>query len=211
MVPGGEINAGLDDIFYIGPALDSTAAEFFGGTSGGPFSLVDIDGETLGGGSSTRYRQTRSGRLGLAAVWRRQLAPKLRLDARLSLAAGQSRFFLPDGAGILAEPISIAFQHRTIGAEAGLSHPLAGRAVPGLWLDGGIGGQAARVATHISSALLDVRHQSSHGDVYAYAGLSFSHPAGTGAKAGQGVRISTRLKQYRRSGSVLEAGISLRF
>ena len=197
-----------DDGFYQAPALNVTAARFFGPAPDNPLSFVDIDGDTLVPGSSTAYRRLRNEQSALALHLFHPLSPRLHLTGRLSLALGHSRYYLPDGAGILADPITISFAHSTLGAEIGLAYDLIPK-TRRTRIGAGFGGQYAYIHTAITSALLDVQNISPHQDGYVY--LSADLRLTGNKKPGPEVILKARLKYYRMSGPVLQAGISLGF
>ena len=113
------LDIGQDDTYYIPPALDATAAQFFN-VSGGTGNAIDIDGDTLSSSSDTPYSRTQTQQLRLGARAELPLSPHLSLSGAMTLAKGKSRYLLPNGAGILSDPITIRFDTTTVELETGL-------------------------------------------------------------------------------------------
>ena len=90
---------------------------------------------------------------------------------RLSLAHGDSDYALPDGAGILTDPIAVAFTSDAASVETRIGwQVLAGRRYSPRLIAGG-GAVVHRTTTRINSALLAVRHKSTHSDGFVTLGL----------------------------------------
>lgn len=158
-----------------------------------------------GGGSSIPYRErhSRETALGLAARWP---AGERAVAVRALAGGGGGRYHLPEGAGILTDPITIRARTRFIEATAmvaqrfALPLPLPGAAT----LAGGVGVRHLRSRLEIRSALLDVRDTTvqSRGFVQLEARYDLVGPPGPGG----GIGLVAQGRLYGRRTGLLRTG-----
>lgn len=193
---------GTDDGYYISPALAATSEQFFGapGAPGPVGVFVDIDGDTLSTGSTTRFEKKRTGRIGVSATLSRPISDRLHLIGGVSLTGGESQYFLPDGAGILVDPITIGFRHQTLSAELGAAFKLAETSYGVTRISGGVGQQYSRVQTSVTSALLNVQNTSLVSDQFTFVGIESQFRKPDMAST---ITLNTRLKKSTSSEYVL--------
>lgn len=165
---------GSDRAAITNPALAAMAEAFVRGdrrsrpAAGGGFLLIDPD--VLKPGSETPRRLVRDRSVALVHERAVPLGQDLAAYGSLTAGLGQTRHRLPEGMGVLTDPARIGLTSLTLQPEAGLQRRWQG---PGsdLTVAAGLGIQASLTETTVSSALLDVRHRSSH--VMPYAALRF--------------------------------------
>ncbi len=153
---------GQDRRGMVEPALHATAAAFAAGAApdgrAPPAALrLEIDPDALGPDSDTPHRLVRDRMAGLRLARPVPLAGGWDLEPSALLAVGESRYRLPQGMGILTDPVEIGF--RTVSATPELA---LGRGMRvGDWdgrLSLGLGAQLARSRVTVRSDLLDVTH-----------------------------------------------------
>ena len=208
-----------DDIYNIPSSLDATATQFFSAapsrgltragqsaSASGGF-VIDIDKDTLSSGSDTVYTEQASSKLQLRAGLERPLGDHMALVGGVSLSRGASRYFLPDGAGVLVDPITIKFDTTGIEVDAGLA-VFTGRKVESRF-DIGIGGTLTNTRTRITSALLNVTNKNTYSAGFIYTGIQL---AVRPTKPGQPeLQLKARVKYYPDAGFSLRSGIALAF
>jgi len=206
------LQVGQDGTQFIAPALEATAEQFFrpGGGSATPGTvLVDIDKNTLSANSKTPYRNVRSRQIALAARLDHPLGKNLSFRGALALTQGNSRFVLPQGAGVLRDPITIRFSTQSVEIETGLVLTVARQAPVETQLEFGIGGKLARTRTHIGSALLNVQNISTSQTGFAFAGISLK--LSPEAIADHPARLVSRVKISPTKAVSLQTGLSVDF
>ncbi|NOX72174.1 MAG: hypothetical protein GXP03_00630 [Alphaproteobacteria bacterium] len=198
-----------DDPYYISSALTATSNQFFGGAPPStPTSFVDIDGDTLSPTGSTPFEAKYSHRIGVSGTVTIPLRGAIQAVGRITISSGQSRFYLPNGVGILVDPINIGFDHQSLRAELGLSFALSETRFGTTRLEGGAGGVVSRISTKVTSALLNVQNNSFSGDGYLFAGIEFQPPANWFTST---IILKTRVRVYRASGFTIQSGIQFDF
>jgi len=170
------LHAAPDEAVFVGQALDSTVQAFIGpgsaapaaGASGtGPgFILGGITGDTLSPDSTTPHRLDQSLRGYATAEAQFPLGHRLHATQRLALGQGHSRYALPEGSGILADPITINFATRFVAVETGVVWDAALAPHLGMELGVGVGVRMTQTTTRITSALLDVHNISHQQDAF---------------------------------------------
>jgi hypothetical protein len=170
------VQVAADETSFVTQALDATVTQFIGpqtgstgaGRAGGTSSvgLGGITANTLSPGSGTAYTRSQSQRR-LVALDIRQPLPgsqdkkaQWQLTGRLALGQGNSQYLLPEGAGILKDPIRIDFDTHFASAETGLAWQRPFGTQSGAELGLAVGQRLTQSHTQISSALLDVRNDS---------------------------------------------------
>lgn len=154
-----DLFADKDEVAYVEGALDSTIQAFSG--DGGSSNLVtEIPSDFLEEqpGETLAYTLPRSQMLGVRLQAERAMSDKAAWVASVGASLGRSDYRLPDGAGILVEPIDIKFRTGTVDLAAGARR----RLIDGRWMDIDLTGTAGilvtRTKTHITSPVLDVEH-----------------------------------------------------
>jgi hypothetical protein len=171
------VQVASDETSFLTHALDATVTQFVGPQTKGPkagvvaggqstVSLGGITAHTLTPKSGTAYIRNQSVRRFVALEMQQPLMDrqgKVRnwhLTGRVALGQGNSQYKLPDGIGILKDPISIDFDTHFISTEAELAwkKPLGTQAGAALGL--ALGQRTTHSQTKITSALLDVHNNS---------------------------------------------------
>lgn len=193
-----QVIGGQDRRGAVVPALEATADAFLGGS--GSIGGGAGGGGVLGPDSTTPYRLTGDRQIALRLARPVPLQGGWSVEPGLRLAAGQSRFHLPQGMGILTDPTQVGFQTLALTPEASLvySRPL-GPVVGSVRLGGGV--QLAQVTTTLRSALLDVRHSGRVSSGVVWLGFGLADPA-----RGLAAVVEGRVYQGRRA----EFGAELR-
>lgn len=154
-----EITVMQEDQGYAPAAIDHAVDSFLGdwraragSGAGGGFG---------GGGSTPAYRTQRSLETAFGIRARQQLDPRWQLEGVIRGGRGQGRHFLPHGAGIFKDPITIAADTRFAEAEAAITHRLGPgflpEAVPGsVSVSAGLGVRQVHSRMRINSALLAI-------------------------------------------------------
>lgn len=186
--PVVSVQAGQAVLLAAPAALDAAGAAFVGGGAGG--GLPGLDGALLTGGAGTAVQTRRSRSLGLAAGLHQPLGPgpgggMLGLSGRVVLGASQAGWHLPQGLGLLVDPMDIRITARTLAPELRLhwDRPLAGGAVR-LGLSAGAGVLLADSRTRARSALVALDHRSRQRQPYGLAGASLRRDLPGGGSAG---------------------------
>ena len=204
-----------DGRHFIPPALTATARAFVGGAATPPAGPAappaaglpfEIGADTLSPDSGTPYRRTASRRIGVGVVVDGRLTGPLGWEGAVRLSRGQSRYVLPQGLGVLVDPITIAFDTDQLDAEAGLT--LHGqqwhRVQPIFGVGGGV--SLTRTKTRINSALLNVSNRSTHQQEFVYVSVGLEHPVGR-AK----VALKSRAYFHRDAGLSFQSGLAVRY
>lgn len=211
------IGYGQDDLFFIPDALQTTADAFFtpapsripAGPPAAGGLAVDIDKDTLSPNSGTPYQTEQSRQLRVGARLEQPLGGNFALGVGAALTYGKSRYLLPEGAGILTDPITIRFASQGIELDTGLIwRKQHSRRVSSRY-EMGVGGSLTRTRTQIESALLDVDSTAtqSAGFLYTDVGLGL-HPKSDSLPS---VQLRTRLKAYPNIGLSLQTSLSTAF
>lgn len=205
------LEAAQTDEFFIPDALETAGRQFFGarrGPAAAPGGLLNgIGRDTLTSGSGTPYARTMTRSLALGLAAERPLGRNLSLVGRVQAARGQSRYSLPQGAGVLVDPITVRFSGVALDAGGGLALHTARTRRWGAQAEVGAGVAAARVKTQISSALLDVRSRSTTRAGYVYVGFGARYTP----ERGPAVHLGGRVKYYPTEGAAPQAVLRLMF
>ncbi len=204
------LEAAQNDEFFVPDALEAAGRRFFASAPRGSDARGLISGigrDTLSSGSGTVYDQAISQSLALGAVSERPLTPHLSLALRAHVARGRSRYELPEGAGVLVDPITVRFSGVAVDVGAALTvhtkrdRPLSAQA------ELGAGVSAARVRTEIRSDLLDVRNRTTTHAGYVFVGLGARYETEVGVV----LHLGGRVKYYPGEGVAPQAAIRLEF
>ncbi|MDT8857673.1 hypothetical protein RNZ50_22025 [Paracoccaceae bacterium Fryx2] len=189
--PEVAISRGVADRFFIEGALQGTADAFVGEartasaisrSGSGGFELADIDGSTLSPSSGTPYRKELDRATSLSVAVMQDLTPAVGLKTTVRLGTGETHYLLPEGSGILTDPIGIDFELQSVSGEVVAVWQGRCRGACRVSYAAGFGVAAVRARTWVQSALLDVRHESRHSDTYGVASvrLGLAPPGGRG-------------------------------
>lgn len=154
-----EIFVDKDDVAFVEGALSSTI-DAFNGSGSGPHPVGEIPPDFLENDPNNRlvYTRQRLQMLGGRVLAERPFSQRAAWVASASASLGRSDYRLPNGAGILVEPINIKF--RTVGID--LAAGTRFRVIDGDKMDLDVTGTAGifvtRTKTHIGSPVLDVTH-----------------------------------------------------
>lgn len=169
-------------------ALEATADQFLGephlrpdpvpAASSARTGTIRLSRDTLSPDSDTPHHKSLGRQLSLRNEVSTELAPGLRGVASLTAGLAQSRYHLPDGLGVLADPTTIGFSSVSVDPALGLVW------TPGLDLPSGgqlhlgiaAGREVARIRTTVRSALLDVTNYSTQSQGYVEFGLGLELP-----------------------------------
>lgn len=215
-----------DDGFYTGPALRSTARAFFqpapgpnpnlaypnpasGQNHGAMGPLVNINEDTLSDDNDAAYRRVQSYQLRARQRFSQPLGRGLALGAAVQLSQGHSRYELPQGAGVLVDPIAISFDTTALELSTGLGFEPRSRGRLGAQVELGVGGVLFHTRTRISSALLDVRHNATGrlGFGYASFGVTLAPRQGNAPT----IALNSRVAYYPQGGVSVRSGLGLDF
>jgi len=205
-----------DDQHYIPSALDTAGRRFFqpsarakpanrSETARSP--LIDINENTLSSSGGVKFSQTRSHKTEAAVGLKKKLTGKWSATARARLFAGQSSYHLPEGIAPFSDPIDISFRTRGAGVEAGLLFETGERVTSAFEI--GAGQTYTRSRTHIRSALLDVRSDTSDTSGFVYSAIQVGLRPGKIKKPSLSLR--TIAKYYPGEGGSVQTGVVLGF
>lgn len=173
----GQVAAG--QVAYVGPALAQARDNFFGDGGGGSGG-----GGATGGGFGLDEAVTLQGAAPsvVALAWTRQedLGGDWHLQSALRLSHQEARAYLPEGLGVLTDPMRVRLWAEAAAVEVSLGRTHgAGRG----WTWGyaaGVGLQQIAARAHLQSALIDVASRVDLTQPYTVLSGRVSHPAGVG-------------------------------
>jgi hypothetical protein len=148
---------------FIGPATPASGGESQTGTTR---TAGGITGASLSPNSATPYFRGKNARLFAEADLRYPLRSGFQLAGRMTAGQGYSHYTLPDGAGILKDPVDITFKTRFVTAEAGViwEHPLSPHTT--VALGAGAGLRLTHSKTAVTAPVLRIYNTSSQQDRY---------------------------------------------
>lgn len=170
-------------LVYATPTVIAAKRDFFGTDpgggpddgSGGSVLFGDVDGVVVRGTVPS---------VSGVAVTRRDRVAGVELRSQIAAEYGELDASLPDGLGILTDPIRVTMWQRSLRAQvtAGKSQPLGN----GWQVDyaAGLGWVQYAATGYFRSALLDLRSHSTGGVPYAVLDASLTPPRGPGLLAG---------------------------
>lgn len=188
----------VGDTSRVDLALESAVQSFLdipsggrgGGTSAGS-SGASSGGSIFDTGGGTRIDRGRARKTGVVLGARQPVGKRGHLSHELGLFRLSSDYGLPDGAGVLTDPILVRFDTTAVSAETRYLHPLwpGGSHVPqGI---AGAGLQLAHTRVRLDSALLAVDHSSTALDPFLSLGLHV--PIVGTARASIGIQVVGRI------------------
>ncbi len=189
-----------DDMFYARDATGKAVDTFLAG--GSSFNLPQVF-ET----ANTRISRIFGYQIGVATRRESPLTPRVSLFGSASASLGQGRLRLPDGAGVLIEPINMDYTSLMAEGQLGIRQRLPVSARVSVGLAATLGMKAALTATHISSPVLAIANNSRFADPYIGARVEIGpatlrrHPLGFGLE----------IRRYRSMGQTASASLSLGF
>jgi len=186
-----QISLAQGDLSRVDLALEQTVTALVGPTNpddggdGGLISQIPSDVLTRKRSSRTPLHRNRVRSIGIAVGQAVPLSHRWEITNSLSLSHAQSTYSLPHGAGILTDPITLAFATTALSAEteAGWAVLPNRRYSPRLTVGGGA--VVMFTKTRINSALLAVQHNSRHTDWFATLGIQqplYVPPQGQGPR-----------------------------
>lgn len=193
------------DFFYADDALDKTIDAFNGPDDELPNDILSDDST-----SGVPFTQSFSQLYGVKLRLQQPLTNRLSLTSGGMVGVGQAEFLLPDGAGVLVEPINVRFTTLTGEVEAGLLYEIpVGQRVTSRF-KGALGVRGAITRTDVTSPVLDVKHTSTTTTPFAAVGIAITYRA---SKRTNGTKLvlDTELRQYQGVGLAIRSGISLEF
>jgi hypothetical protein len=191
-------------MFYARDAIIKGANTFLSGsTSGSGFDLAHAFDS-----NSTRVDRLYGWQLGTSAMLERPLASRLHLTGHSRASIGSGRLRLPDGAGVLIEPIIINFTSLITEADLGIGQDIPISSNTTLGISTHIGVQAALSNTRINSPVISIENNSAFADPYIGAQLEMRRKPANPA-SGQTIGIDVDFRYYRTMGQTLSAGISI--
>ena len=205
---GGELGlelsgqAAAGQVSYVGPTLAQARRDFFGdddGAGSGPGSGAGEGGGAAGGFGLDEAVNLRAAPPSVTAVsvtQRGKLGQGWHLRSALTLAHDQALASLPEGLGVLTDPMQVE-----ISAEAAAVQVTLGRRqdLSRLWsLDyaAGLGLQHVATKAHLQSALIDLRTRVNLTQPYAVVSGRLAHAAGFGL-TGDVMVFQTGAAEYR--------------
>lgn len=172
------LEVGADETVFVRPGLEAAVTRFLGPPRDGEDGpLGPITSDTLSPGSDTPYQRVTGVQRRAEGRARARLRPHLSWAGRAGLGQGRSRYHLPEGAGILTEPIDIRFDTHFAVLEAGVvwDWPLGPRAGTELGLGAGL--RHTNIKTAITSPLLAVAADADSTDAFmALRGRFWARP-----------------------------------
>ena len=175
-----ELQAGHDSARTYGANLDQAQTNFVGGTQQGN-KLISSDSLKPKPGKPVELKSSRS--LAVSLKSRRDLGSKRQMVRALKVTQGQSRYFLAQGLGIFADPVTIDFQSVAVTPTVGMSYLLYQRNRLGVTAEAGVGGEYTQVYSSVQSALLDVRTPHNQLDGLAYVTGTAAYQVANGVTA----------------------------
>jgi hypothetical protein len=168
-----------DESVFVAPALDATVRHFIGPQPERPgpaesTQLGNISRDSLSPQSDTPFYRQPSQRYLMTLQYQTPISKTVSSQTRLSIGQGSSRYVLPQGSGILGDPITIVFNTQFATIETGLAWHAKLARNRSVDVSAGTGLHLVTADTRITSALLDVAHTSTsrHGFYAVRAGLS---------------------------------------
>lgn len=205
-----------DDTHNIPSALEATANQFFrvpalppapAAAARAPVLPAAAGGFVVDMGSDTPHSVQSSARVRLRAGLEQPLSDHVSLVGGASVSRGQSRYLLPEGIGILVDPMTIRFVTTGLELDAGVA-VYAGNRIE-TRLAAGVGGTLTHTRTQITSALIDVRNASydKAGFVYVSGQLGLL-PANPGWPK---LRLGSRARFFPGTGVSVQTELALDF
>lgn len=193
-----------DGGFFGGGSADEDGDEDGAGGFTGTFSLPGT-GDILDGLPEYREEHSAERGVGLAAIWNtgRRTQPLVRVET----GTGTSTYDLPDGAGILSDPIRITADTTYYQGEVGLRHvvPLAN------WLsaemEATVGARSVQNRLKVKSALLDI--EDDYDTTRGFAGVAGSVTIAPPALKGAYLALEARGRAYDRTTGSGQAGAKI--
>ncbi|GAA6201813.1 hypothetical protein NBRC116599_30390 [Aquicoccus sp. SU-CL01552] len=199
-------------------SLDTAGTRFLSGSGGAgaatappgasaPIGVLNIDKDTLSSTSGVAYRRTKNAKLQASVSLEKPVSRHVSLHGRGSIFTGKSRYVLPEGVGILVDPMTISFNTTGVEVEAGVSYH-AGRKVKSVIELGG-GRTFTDTRTTLKSALISLSSKSSDQSDYVYTAIQVGLAVGPARDTTLGLR--TIAKYYPNLGGSVQTGLVYAF
>lgn len=213
----GSLSLGNSPDGQIPGALEATADQFLGEGIAAPKTepeperagTIRLGRDTLSPDSDTPHEKTLSRRIAWRNEVSTELLPEVRGVASLTTAVAQSRYHLPEGLGVLADPTEIGFTAISVDPALGLVWTPRLDLPEGAQLQVGVaaGREVARMRTTVRSALLDVTNYSTQTQGYVELGLGLALPPPHPGDVGVALALTGR--RYGRDAVVLGGAVRL--
>ena len=200
-----------DDMFYFQNATAKAVDSFFepslkDGTPTLDLGLTEISGNNVNVPVMWLYRH----QAGITIRRTKSLSPRISLTTGGAISISETALLLPNGAGILIEPISLHYSSLIGEAQAELLHdfPISTRISAGVFTIIGI--KAAISTARIDSPIVAIRQHSFFANPFTGVGAEISVSPRNSDTDGALV-FGAELRQYNNVGRTLSAGISVTF
>jgi len=199
-----------DDLFYANDATRKTVDLFFGTpTDGPPTSGV---ASSFFDSKNTVINRVSGYQIGIKSRLESPLTPSLSWAVSGAASVGETTLLLPEGTGILVEPITIRFNSLQAESRIGLRQylPMAERMVA--VVSANIGIKAATSTTLIKSPVIAIHNTTSFADPFIGAEMEIEFSVSPeNYTAESTLSFGVELRYYRTTGNTLSAGIGLKF
>lgn len=162
-----------DDIAYVETVTTETIDAFVNGQGPAPIQQIPPDFLSPAQGPRISYKIQKAKQVGIRIRTRQPISRKADLFGVVSLAAGESQFLLPNGAGILVQPIRLRYKHISIDANTGIRYYFWSTHKSSFSVEAAAGARLIKVDTTISSPVLFARHNSVLLSPYISTGVQF--------------------------------------
>lgn len=193
------------DFFFANDALNKTFIAFNGPDDDLPNDILSEDST-----SGVPFTQSFNRLNGVKLRLQQPLTSRLSLTSGGMVGVGRAKFILPDGAGILVEPITVRFTTLSGELQTGLLYEIpAGQRVTSRFT-GALGVRGALTRTGVTSPILAVKHTSKTATPFAALGVAITYRPSK-RKDGKKIVLDTEVRKYQDVGFALRSGISLEF
>jgi hypothetical protein len=206
------------DVSRVDLALEDTVQSFLGpngqpSPGGTGFLVSQIPADVITNDESgTAINRDRTRSISAAVARTSRIGRRSTLTHSLSFTHANSRYLLPQGAGILTDPMVISFSTNAVEAESELAWSVIGARRYSPRLTVGAGAVLMQSLTRIDSALLAVPHRRLHHDFYGTLGIQQplwspkARPPGTGT-----VSLHAKARIYSHDRAAYIVGTSIGF
>ena len=200
------------DFFYAEDALTKTVDAFVGPDDDGSNPVGEIPKDILSDDSTSGvpFKKSFSRLHGIKLRLQYPLTTRLSLTSGAMVGVGRAKFVLPDGAGILVEPITIRFATLSGEVQTGLLYEIpAGPRVTSRFL-GAFGVRGAITRTGITSPVIAVKHTSKTATPFAALGVAVTYRPSK-HQNGSKLVLDSEVRHYQGVGLTFRSGLSLEF
>jgi hypothetical protein len=200
------------DFFYAEDGLTKTIDAFVGPENDGSNPVGEVPRDVLSDDSTSgvAFKKSFSRLQGVKLRLQHPLTNRLSLTSGAMVGVGRAKFILPDGAGILVEPITIRFTTLSGEVQTGLLYEIpTGQRVTSRFT-GAVGVRGAVTRTGITSPVLAVKQTSKTATPFAALGLAVTYRPST-RQNGNKLVLDTEVRSYKGVGLTFRSGVSLEF